>query len=89
LKRPIYKKAFRKLNQPNYELDMDSEFSIFEQETMHMSDDDLFRLLIDYRAKEKYFPKLVQISGNIKLFMNDFGSSVFEENGNVLNKSSM
>jgi hypothetical protein len=88
--RPVYKKTLRKLNNQltaTYELDTESELCIFEQEPMHMSDDDLFKFLGDYRAKEKYFPKLVQIGGKIKLFMNDFSSNVFEQNG-ILNKSS-
>ncbi len=68
----IYKRV--NLNQINknkimfeYQIDNETQFSIYEQDPQHLSDDDLLKYLTDLRNKERYLNKMMPVSGNIKL----------------------
>ena len=83
--KPVYR---RSKNGANYELDNETQFSIFEQDSQHLSDDDLFRYLGDFRFRERYLNKLLQINGNFIITMDDYAADILEFNNSVLNKSS-
>ena len=66
-----------------YELDTDAKFHVYEQDVSHMSDEDLFKYLSDYRTKEKYLlNKLTQITNACLLFhieISEFNSQYSKE----------
>lgn len=73
----------------NYELDNQTRFTIYEQDVQTLNDENLFKYLNDYRAKEKYLYKLNEISGSLKLYINDFPSDIIENKGSFINKTSI
>ena len=88
--KPIYKKPNVKQNsQLDCELvDNDTPFSIYAQDAAHLSDDDLYKYLADFRYKDKCLNKLTQISGQIKCILTSFPSDLAESSQNFyFNKS--
>jgi len=59
-----FKSCFVKTGNSNrYELDKEARFNVYEQDLMHMSDDDILKYLIDFKTKEKcLLNKLTQIT---------------------------
>ena len=79
-----FKPCFVKKSISNcYELDTDAKFHVYEQDVSHMSDEDLFKYLSDYRTKEKYLlNKLTQITNACLLFhieISEFNSQYSKE----------
>ena len=94
--KPIYrrKKSFMRNLSPLdvFELDKDAKFCVYEQDAQHLCDEDLYKYLADFRSKEKYLNKLIQISGiSLNIELNDCLAMEFCEKNNknmFLNKSS-
>lgn len=77
--KPLYKKiSDSKTSCCRFELDKDTPFQIYAQDMYHLSDDDLFKYLNDYRTKEKCLNKLTQINGDIKLNLNELPADVLD-----------
>jgi hypothetical protein len=73
--KPVYKKLD---NSNRFKLDSESRFQVFVQEAQHLGDEDLFRYLSDFQAKEKSITKLTQINCEFKIFLSDFSAEMFE-----------
>lgn len=72
-KRPVFKRdQSSSASEPKFIPDNDTKFQIYEQEVQHLSDDDLFKYLSDFKTGEKYLNKLVKVEGDIQVNLKDF-----------------
>lgn len=67
--RPLFKSS-----RLTYEIDSESKFVIYKQEENHLSDEDLYKYLSDFKSKEKYLNKLELIGGEIDIILKDLNS---------------
>ncbi|RNA16405.1 Dedicator of cytokinesis [Brachionus plicatilis] len=69
--KPIYKRLATSKNF-DFALDNESKFVVYEQDENHLSDEDLFKYLGDFKSKDKYMNKMASLSADISIFLNDF-----------------
>ena len=87
--KPIYKKVSNSSTTANnkqpiiYELDNESEFSIYEQDGQHLTDDDLYKYLSDFKLKEKLLYKQIQIDGKLSANLIDIDPDLSKEARNL------
>lgn len=55
----------------NYEIDIEAKFTIYKQDEQHLSDEDLFKYLNDFKPREKYLNKLIPLNGVIEITLNE------------------
>lgn len=83
--KPIYKRLATS-KALDYVLDNESKFLVYEQDENHLSDEDLFKYLGDFRNKDKYLNKMASLSAEISIVLHDFDKRA---NDNLNDKPSM
>ncbi|CAF1159668.1 unnamed protein product, partial [Brachionus calyciflorus] len=61
-------------------------FQIYEHDEDHLSDDELYKYLSDFKLKEKYLNKLASLNADISLTLNDM-TKKFCENDACFDRS--
>ncbi|CAF0807517.1 unnamed protein product, partial [Brachionus calyciflorus] len=86
--KPIYKRLVTSSSSKtlDFVLDNDSKFQIYEHDEDHLSDDELYRYLSDFKLKEKYLNKLASLNADISLTLNDM-TKKFCENDTCFDRS--
>lgn len=82
--KPIYKRL-AKSKSLDFTLDNESKFLVYEQDENHLSDDDLFKYLSDFKNKDKYLNKMASLNADISIFLQEFDKKI---NSNQDKKSS-
>lgn len=78
-----YRQAFAWFAKPIYKrlataktfdliLDNESKILVYEQDENHLSDDDLFKYLGDFKNKDKYLNKMASLNADISIFLQEF-----------------
>lgn len=69
--KPIYKRLTSSSKSLDFVLDNETKFQVYEQDEDHLSDEDLFKYLSDFKLKEKYLNKLAPLNADISILLND------------------
>ncbi len=64
-----------------HDLDKETPFQIYAQDVHHISDEDLYKYLGDFRTRDKWLSKLTQITGELKVNMTELAADILDNVG--------